>query len=141
MNDTAENRLKRTVFIVEANSFECLCLWRDHAKQNRDPRPDMTQQDWEQINSGWMVTVGKVGKRPVCIDVRWYKIDGCLVMFYDACSQVVDHRQVEAWLRKNFTNKYDNDTRWAQCDAMNFGHCLSAIREHNEQNKFFCGFN
>jgi hypothetical protein len=135
MNDTAENRLKRTVFIVEANSFECLCLWQQHAKESHH-QSIYPKQNWEQIHSGWMITVAKIDERPVCIDTRWYKIDGCLVMFYDACSQLVDYIQIEKWLKKNFINKYDNDTRWAQCDAMNFGHCLSAIREHNEKNKF-----
>ena len=39
---------------------------------------------------------------------------------------------LDKWLDKYFTTKYDNNTRSATCDAMNFGHCLSAIREHKK---------
>lgn len=82
---------------------------------------------------GWLVVVGKLNKRPCCITVTFDKIDGCLIMFYDQCSQVSDSVQTEKWLRKNFKGTYDNGTRYAQTDANNFGHCLSAIKEHNEK--------
>lgn len=137
--DTAENRLKKTLFIVEATSFEQHALWRDHAKENNlNPSPGYAKYTWEQVNPGWLVTVGHLGtakgkgenkKRPVCINVSWNRIDGHLVMFYDQCSQVADSVQTEKWLDENFKGKYDSRTRRAQCDAMNFGHCLSAIRE------------
>lgn len=130
-NNTAENRLKRTFFIVEANSFEVMSLWRDHAKQS-DRANKFSKQDWEQMPDGWPVTVGKLGKRPCCIDVRWFKIDGYLVMFYDQCSQVSDSIQTEKWLSKHFKGTYDSGTRRAWTDAMNFGHCLHAIKEQKE---------
>jgi hypothetical protein len=39
----------------------------------------------------------------------------------------------EKWFEKNFPQRYDNGTRPAQCDAMNFGHCLSAVKEFSKQ--------
>lgn len=143
-NDTAENRLKRTLFIVEATSFEQQMLWRDHSIESRHsqfPLAGGARMKWEQINPGWLVTVGHLGtmkgkgkfkKRPVCISVSWSRIDGYLVMFYYQCSQVTDSVQTEKWLEENFKGKHDGGTRRAQCDAMNFGHCLRAIREANQ---------
>lgn len=130
----AETRLKKTGFIVEANSFEVMCLWRENAKDSTHPPQDaLRRQTWEQIMDGWLVTVGKIGKRPVCIDVRWFKIDGVLVCFWDACSQVVDHKQIDAWFAKHFAGTYDNGTRRASTDANNFHLCLHALEEIREK--------
>jgi hypothetical protein len=127
---SAEELLKQTVFIVEANSFEQHTLWQQHCnKENFRDWPKMT---WEQMH-GWLVTVGKLDDRPVCISTSWVKVDGFLVMFWYECSQVADYVQTEKWLDENFTRKYDNGTRSATCDAMNFGHCISAIRELKAQ--------
>ena len=55
-------------------------------------------------------------------------------MFYYGCSQVVDHKMIDDWLR-HFTLKtirWDNGTRWAHCDACNFNACLDAIGVLNE---------
>lgn len=128
-DDTWEERLKRTIFAVEATSFEQLMLWRDHAHNSPNRIPKFPVIEWEQINSGWGVTVGKLGKRPVVISVSWCKLDGFLVMFWYACSQVSDSKQVDKWFEKNFPVRYDNGHRPATCDAMNFGHCISALRE------------
>ena len=130
-NNTAENRLKRTLFIVEATSFEQFSLWQQHSKTS-DSRPSWAQVvDWKEMD-GWLVTVGKLGKRPCCVSMSWARIDGCLVMFYDQCSQVCDSIQTEKWLEKHFSGRYDNGTRRAWTDAQNFGHCLSAIKEQKE---------
>lgn len=130
--ETAETRLEKTVFIVEATSFEQHCLWGQHASDSWMRPKDYEVVTWEQIN-GWLITVGEIGKRPVCISTSWVKINGALVMFYEQCSQVCDSVQTKKWVDKHFNEKWDNGHRPARCDAMNFGHCLSAIKEHNSK--------
>lgn len=124
---SAEELLKETVFIVECNSFEQHCLWAQHATESPH-YPDYPKVKWEQMY-GWLIQVGKLAKRPVCISVQFVKIDGYIVMFWYECSQVADLVQTEKWLEKHFTRKWDKGTRYASIDAMNFGHCLSAIKE------------
>lgn len=133
MNDTAESRLKKTLFIVEATSNEVQGFWRDHAKENTfNPNPHYTAKvTWEQMD-GWLVTVGHYTKRPVCISVMFNKLDGHIIMFWEPTSQLVDHKMIDKWLEKNFTGTYDKGYRRASCDASNFGHCLSAIRDANK---------
>lgn len=127
--DGAENRLKKTFFIVEATSYEQFVLWQDWCAQSESPRYGKLK--WEQVNPGWLVTVGKIGKRPCCISVSWNRIEGRLVMFWYQCSQVTDSLQAEAWLEEHFKGKYDNGHRRASTDAQNFGHCIHAIQDAN----------
>lgn len=121
--DTAESRLAETLFIVEATSFEQFSLWEKYHDEYK----------WEQINGGWIVTVGTLDDRPCCISTFWARINGQLVMFYYQCSQVTDSLQTDEWLEKNFNGMWDNGHRRARTDAMNFHHCLHAIREKNKE--------
>jgi hypothetical protein len=116
---SAEDRLKETDFLVEANSFEHLCLWREWHEY----------LSWEQCNPGAWLTIGKVNDRPVCINMFWDLINGKLVCFYDACSQIVDFEQVEDWFEKNYKGRWDSNTRRASCDSMNFHLCLDHITD------------
>lgn len=125
-----DEMLKRTLFAVEATSFEQFTLWEHHAKGSlhRKFNPPL---NWEQMSPGWMEQVGSIGRCPCMIEVSWAEIEGQLILFWHSCSAVTDSRQAEAWMRKHFTKKYDNGTRLAMTDAQNFGHCLSAIKEAN----------
>jgi len=127
--DTAESRLKETLFIVEATSFEKHCLWLQFS--NTSPNrlyPETPPVKWEQLD-GFLITVGTYHTHPICISAQWDRINGELVMFWEATSNVVNHTIIKKWLNDNFKGKYDNGTRSAKSDAMNFGHCLQAIRE------------
>lgn len=135
--DTAENRLKHTVYLVEADSFAQHALWCQHSSESlwppydtRKGEPIYDTQRWEQEGRGWLVTVGELAKMPVCISVNWYRIDGRWVCFWYACSQVTDSRKAEKWLEEHFQG-VTQDGRPARCDANNFHHCLQAIKEAN----------
>jgi hypothetical protein len=123
------SKLADTVFIVEANSYEHLALWRESALQA--DRPDIAAPvDWRQDNEGRFVELGKLDGMPVTLSLRWDIIDGCRVLFIDCPSVVQDWRMVDAWLEQNCNPpKWDGGSRPARCDAMNFHHCLDAIRE------------
>ena len=61
--DVIVERLKRSVFLVEANSFEQLTLWQQHAHHSPHQKHfDYTPLRWEQLD-GYAVNVGKIGKR------------------------------------------------------------------------------
>lgn len=145
-NDTAETRLKYTVFVVECGSSNDQHeLWarysgkgmidytyRNYGAKTGEHVYQKYWVDWEQISDGWIVTVGKDNKRPVCISVHWARINGRLVMFYYPISQIVNHPMIEKWIEKHFDKKYDKETRRAFCDASDFSSCLLAIKELNE---------
>ena len=126
LGTSAEERLKKTFFLVEANSFETLTLWVNHAKDGA--------MAWDQ-GHGFAVTVGNLDSRPVCVSMTWNMLDGRWVAFWNACSQVVDHVMVDAWLEENFKGTWDNGSRRASCDAMNFHHCLQALRQDSDRKR------
>lgn len=123
--NTAESRLAKTLFIVEATSFEQYCLWEKYASTS-----SIYNLTWAQMD-GWLVTVGKLHGRSICISTRWVKIEKRLVMFWEATSQLVDHKMIENWLDEHFQGTYDKGLRRASCDANNFHHCVTAIKEKN----------
>lgn len=120
-DDFLEKMLSATMFVVEATSFETLSIWKEHHER----------RTWQEERRGMLLTVGHLGRRPVCISLSWSVIDGRTVMFWDATSQVVDHKQIEAWFEKNCAPRYDGGHRRARCDAMNFHLCIGAIDDMN----------
>jgi hypothetical protein len=126
-DETAESRLLQTKFAVEANNFEQFVLWSRHSKESPE-RTDPNPMQWQQVSPGWVVTVGTIDDRPCNISMTWNELDGMLVCFYYACSQVVDHKQIEAWLEENFKGTWGGGRR-ATCDASNFHHCLDALKQ------------
>lgn len=124
--ETAESLLAKTHFVVEATSCEQFFLWQQHAIES-DKRIASRPRRWEQTYHGWIVTVGHLNRRPVCVSMCWCLIDGRRVLFWYPTSEVVDHVQIEKWFSKHFARKWDSESRRACCDAMNFHHCLEAI--------------
>lgn len=122
MNPMVDPRFAKTMFLIEANSYERMCLWRENHQRVR----------WEENMSGICLQIGKFGDMPICVSLVWATINGRLVCFYDAVSEVAHSQMIEDWLATQCDAKWDNGTRRAHCDAMNFGHCLSAIDEANQ---------
>lgn len=130
--ETFRMKLGDTVFIVDANSYEHLCLWRESAKQADRPLID-NPVDWRQDNAGHMLTLGHLDGMPVTLLLRWDIIDGCRVMFIDSPSAITDSRMVDRWLEENCKPPTYDGGRPARTDAMNFHHCLDAIRQRREK--------
>jgi hypothetical protein len=93
--------------IVEANSYEKLCLWRENHQERKI--------SWETgTGGGPMVTVGMSKcERPtvlaLCVDI----VNGKKVLFVDATSQLVDWKQIDEFIEKHWPGV-------AKTDAMNF---------------------
>ena len=120
-NNEIDPRFAKTVFCVEANSFETLELW-DYWKD---------KVKWEDEGDGVMYQTGEIDNRPICTTMSWSKIDGQYVLFYDNTSQVVDNVQVEKWFKAHCNPTWDKGTRRAFTDSMNFYHCIDAVQEKN----------
>jgi len=125
-----EDRLRRTDFFVEANSFEESALWRKYVyeKPNRKMHDnvDINGMEWLQDTAGFGKIVGHIGvgkKRPVGVHFSWYAIGDKYVCFYNPNTRYVDWDMVEKWIEKHFPVKYDNGTRRAMTDANNFHNC------------------
>lgn len=129
-SEIPEDRLAHTLFIVEATKFEQQCLWEEHAEDS--PYKRLKSRRWEDLNPGYMVQIGELDSCPIYVCMSWARIDGQMIMFWETTSQIVDTTQVELWLSKHFTGKWDKGTRPAETDAMNFHHCLDAIDEANK---------
>lgn len=113
--------IREAAFVVEATQFEKHCLWD---RNDRDPRVK-----WEEITVGTMPTVGSFAGHPVVLSIFFAKLDGKLVAFYEACSAVVDHRMVEAWMGEN-SPAYAAGRR---CNALNFIHCVQWVKESSSR--------
>ncbi len=132
LNTDCERWLARAFFAVEATSFEQHALWANHCIDTLYPRRDHkgglvgADLHWEQLNPGGMVTIGQLDGRPVNLSLTFARIEGRIVLFWFACSQVTDSVMADAWLAKTFDPK-----RRATCDANNFNHCIHAIEAAN----------
>jgi hypothetical protein len=117
------------VFLVEANSYESLCLWRESA-QECEHHLIAKPVAWQQESEGLILTIGELAGMPVTLSLTWHVINGCRVLFWYMPSMATDSRMAEAWLAEHCSPPmWDSGTRPAQCDAMNFHHCLAAIAE------------
>jgi hypothetical protein len=79
--------------------------------------------DWEDDPRGLALVLGEVAGMPVNVSFSWGRLNGFLVLFYDAVSLVVDRGMVDRWLLKHCNPKWDHGRRRAHCDAMNFHLC------------------
>lgn len=113
MSDYLPDFLNGVVGVVEANSYESMCLWREY-HQERKLR-------WEQGLGGYLPTVGKIDGRPVCLSLFVNTIKGHKILFIEPTSQVVDWEMIDVWLKANLlptafrSNGYVNKQ-----NAMNF---------------------
>jgi nitroimidazol reductase NimA-like FMN-containing flavoprotein (pyridoxamine 5'-phosphate oxidase superfamily) len=107
--------------VIEATNCELHYIY-DRIEQN-------DSYSWEEVrDSGTLETVGCIGKRPICISLRYARINGQLILFYHATSTVVDWDQIRAWLQKNLpvTAFEDNDPRkrMNHSDATNWSNAV-----------------
>lgn len=121
---SAEDRLKKTFFLVEATSFEQHVFWERWAKESKRCIKPLVQE-WQQAN-GYLVQVGRYNGQPNCISMVWDILDGRAVCFWHDTSAIVNHTQIEEWLAKHFEGK-TKDGRPATCNADNFHHLMGEL--------------
>lgn len=118
-NENDANLFKDVVFIVEADSFASLSLWRNHFHSPIHENSKITT--WEEVNPGKVITIGHCADSPVCVEIFYSILNGKKVMFYNTCSSIVDYDMVEKWI-----NHYSSGIQ--SCNAMNFHQCIFVIK-------------
>ncbi len=117
---TNDANRRAAVYLVEADDFAQLRLWIENAEEGdrQGWKSPFKKVRWEQVGLGYGHEIGKFGGMPVCVCVSFARIKGHLVAFYEATSQVVDHRMVEEWLKTEFPSSR------GKTNAQNFHNCL-----------------
>lgn len=119
MDEELEKFFKDTFFLVEADSFSQLKLWEEYPK---------LQKFWQQ-QVGMSIVIGRLDDMPVKLCCMPVLILGKKVIFWELVSAVQDYRMVEPFFDKICNPKWDNGTRRARTDAMNFHNVISELRE------------
>jgi hypothetical protein len=122
----SDERLKNSIFVVEADSYGQFALWKEFHDQ----------VDWEEDSRGFSQQIGEIADMPVYISVSFAKICGQQVCFYYGSSMVTHHDMLESWIMEKCGQpKYDGGHRRAHCDALNFNHCIGACEDASEKKR------
>jgi hypothetical protein len=120
-NIQAEEKITTSVFFIEANSYETLSLWKEFAKETK----------WEQDNLGFYQKIGCIDNdenKPIFVSFMFVKIFGKRICFYETTSRYNDSVLVENWIKTNYPVKWDNNSRTAMTNAMNFHHAIDCCK-------------
>ena len=118
MLDEDIKKMSNVKFFVEANSFEIFKLWQENKNDYKEPCK------WGEGHLGLIFTIGFLDNRPINIALHFATLDEILVCFYSGCSEVVDHKMIEEFIKFCWPIKYDSKSRRAMTDAHNFHHCV-----------------
>lgn len=111
--------LEGVVGVVEANSYETLCLWKEETGERKT--------SWIDDTRGILEVIGHIGDLPVCISLRTATVDGHKILFVDPTSRVVDHEMVQLWLEKNLPKSAFEGNYINRADAMNFYNVIKRV--------------
>jgi hypothetical protein len=120
-----QRELNSVEFIVEANDFERHVLWEKWF--HREARVS-----WNQVLSGYGVTIGTIDDRPIVLSLNFAFIEGRKVLFHHVCSQLADYKMAEDWLEMH-CNPVGLGGRKTSCDAQNFHVCVHTLQALNER--------
>jgi hypothetical protein len=110
--------VQRAKFIVMANTYERLSLWRESHNEYK----------WDDNPVGAFVTIGSICFHPVAVQLTWSTINGQIVAFVEDSSQYVHHPTIEKWIMEELALPGCYKT-----DAMNFFNLLHAIDHENNK--------
>ena len=119
--------LKDAFFVVEASNHEIQFIWKEWNQAI----------PMEQDGSGFGREVGTCGGLPVMVTFFRFKIWGKWIVFYEPTSQVIDHRLIDNWIKKNVLVHMSTwgGGRLSRCNAQNFHLCVSALEEATGQKR------
>jgi len=121
MQLSGEEKLKSSVFFIEATGYERLMIWKEYHEKVM----------WEEDREGFWTQVGQIGKnKPVCASFCFAEILGQRICFYEPTSRYVDHEMIEKYIEKTcHPKKWDHNSRRAFTNAMNFHIAVAACEE------------
>ena len=104
--------MDQVVYFVEATSFEQHSLWKTYHEKI----------EYEQIYDFFGDAIGEFGGQPIFVTFSFVKINGKLICFYDATSNVVNHQMVESYIKEKYKGI-------SLTDANNFGTALNFCKK------------
>ena len=104
-------RLKEIFYLVEADSYAQLCLWKEFH----------TKLDWKQDNQRLFVHVGEFHKRPVNLVITFSMLNGKRIACWEPVSSVVNYEMISKW--------FDANCKAERTDACNFHNVWHALQE------------
>lgn len=113
--------LKEAQYAVEASNHEQFIFYVLYSKDSGTPYH--TKVNYKQRGGGYMSQIGILDKRPITLSLFVNEINGIPVLFYEGCSQLVDHLMIENWL-KAFCPAY---AARRECDMGNIHQCIHYI--------------
>lgn len=124
-----ESLFEDVVFMVEATLAEQHYLWLTSFEHDIGYGK---VKSWEQEMAGHTCVIGEFGGMPINVCFFYNKIEGRRVCFWEVVSMVNHSDMVEKWMAPRTAHmRWDAGSRPAHTNAMNFHHCLDAIREMN----------
>jgi len=121
MRISKKRKLKSSLFFIKANSFEQHCLWKEYKDEI----------NWEEDKRGFVERIGYIDEdknKQVLLLFTFAKIYGKRICFFEVLSRYSDSLMVEAYFTRNYPVKWDNGTRNAFTDAMNFHLVINACK-------------
>jgi len=134
LNDECQKLIPQIVGLVDGSNDASFFLWKETALESDHARYELEKDrkyrvHWDdRSRQGGMQEVGRIAGRPVVVELSFQKIEGRWICFYHGCSTVVDHEQIDNWIREVFPDV-------PKSDAMNFGNVLNEIRRINALHK------
>ena len=92
-----DKRLAKTFHAIEADSYAFHQIWKEYFY---DVPKEKRKFNFVQDSSGRGLEVGRINKRPIVLNFRWWIINDRPVLFYGCNSQLVDWKMIEDWLKK-----------------------------------------
>lgn len=90
---TVKDYLAGVMGICEANSFERMCLWREHTLHQGNT--------WDDRLHGYGQAVGVLGAKKTCyISLYVVYVDDVKIVFLEPTSKQIDWNDIERWLDK-----------------------------------------
>lgn len=115
MTEDLKEFMEGVIGIVEANSFEFMCLWREHKELGREFQTSPT---------GRSVIVGHFNNMPIVLTLWNVKVEGKKILIWEAVSMVVHHDMIREWFKNNLPNSAMKNGYVNSVDAMNFYNVL-----------------
>lgn len=117
-----EDKLKSSIFFVEATPYERQSLWERYYKS----------VDWKQDLVGVMRLIGYINKnkkQEIWVSFDFAELNKKRICFYYASSNFVDHNLITNYIKKEYPVMYDNNTRHAMTNADNFHVVLHEVKK------------
>lgn len=93
--DIKEQKMKESVFFVEANSYERSTLWKEFKDET----------SWVQDYGGFTEVIGCIDEdreKPVNLCFTFEIIFGLRICFYEVVSRYSDKEMINEWLQANY---------------------------------------